>query len=303
MAGCVEVAISDGALLAGARLPSVRSLARHLRVHPNTVAAAYRDLGRLGLVRSVARSGVWVRRPGLGDPGIPAESGFRRFLAVQRAGGRSVAEVARGLRRWERAVSRRHLFFVEEEPELRSLVVAELRKALRDYRVHGMGLRAVLRRPAAIDGGIVLARPAPAARLEPALSPWTELLPVGVGLGRRERARILGLPTPSVVGVISASRIVRESVRHLAASRPGGGLGCVAASPDDARSRERAARISDLLLVDLECDLARWARRPRQTRLEVRLIEADALAAIARYLGARPRRSALGSATAQRLPP
>jgi len=42
------------------RLPSVRDLARRLKVHPNTVSAAYRDLAARGWVKRKAGAGVFV---------------------------------------------------------------------------------------------------------------------------------------------------------------------------------------------------------------------------------------------------
>ena len=52
------------------RLPSVRALARATGVHRNTVAAVYRDLERLGLVRCVRGAGTFV-----GGPRRPIGSG------------------------------------------------------------------------------------------------------------------------------------------------------------------------------------------------------------------------------------
>jgi DNA-binding transcriptional regulator YhcF (GntR family) len=52
------------------RLPSVRDLARRLKVHPNTVSAAYQDLTARGWVKRKAGSGVFVcdiKHPGKGD--------------------------------------------------------------------------------------------------------------------------------------------------------------------------------------------------------------------------------------------
>jgi len=42
------------------RLPSVRELARRIKVHPNTVSAAYQDLAARGWVKPKAGSGVFV---------------------------------------------------------------------------------------------------------------------------------------------------------------------------------------------------------------------------------------------------
>jgi GntR family transcriptional regulator len=50
------------------RLPSVRDLARRLKVHANTVSAAYQDLAARGWVQRKAGSGVFVRDLNQGGP-------------------------------------------------------------------------------------------------------------------------------------------------------------------------------------------------------------------------------------------
>jgi DNA-binding transcriptional MocR family regulator len=57
----VEGAIRSGALAPGDPLPSVRSLAASLSVSPTTVAAAYRELRRRGMVTGTGRGGTRVR--------------------------------------------------------------------------------------------------------------------------------------------------------------------------------------------------------------------------------------------------
>src|SRR5881296_2309224 len=70
----VETAIRQGRLAAGTPLPTVRDLARALRVSPTTVAAAYRTLRARGLVHAQGRRGTRVSpRPPLPiRPGAPA---------------------------------------------------------------------------------------------------------------------------------------------------------------------------------------------------------------------------------------
>jgi DNA-binding transcriptional regulator YhcF (GntR family) len=53
-------AIQRGQLSPHARLPTVRQLARDLNVAPATVASAYRELERDGLVYSAGRKGTFV---------------------------------------------------------------------------------------------------------------------------------------------------------------------------------------------------------------------------------------------------
>ena len=53
-------AITSGALKPGDRLPTIRQLAAEQVVNPNTVARAYRELERDGLVDSGPRRGTFV---------------------------------------------------------------------------------------------------------------------------------------------------------------------------------------------------------------------------------------------------
>ena len=56
----VRKAVASGALSAGEQLPSVRALAEHLVINPNTVARAYGDLAREGVVESQPGKGLFI---------------------------------------------------------------------------------------------------------------------------------------------------------------------------------------------------------------------------------------------------
>jgi GntR family transcriptional regulator len=58
----VRLAVATGKLGVGDQLPSVRALAEELVVNPNTVARAYADLGREGLIEARAGRGIFVTR-------------------------------------------------------------------------------------------------------------------------------------------------------------------------------------------------------------------------------------------------
>ena len=56
----VWMAVATGKLAVGDQLPSVRALAEELVVNPNTIAHAYADLTRDGLIESRAGRGVFI---------------------------------------------------------------------------------------------------------------------------------------------------------------------------------------------------------------------------------------------------
>jgi GntR family transcriptional regulator len=56
----VSVAVASGTLDAGTRMPSVRAVAETLIVNPNTVAKAYSDLVRDGVLATQPGRGIFV---------------------------------------------------------------------------------------------------------------------------------------------------------------------------------------------------------------------------------------------------
>ena len=56
----VRLGVTTGRLAVGDQLPSVRALAEELVVNPNTVARAYADLTREGLLEARAGRGVFI---------------------------------------------------------------------------------------------------------------------------------------------------------------------------------------------------------------------------------------------------
>jgi GntR family transcriptional regulator len=59
----ITLAIAQGALREGDRVPSVRALAMQLTVNPNTVAKAYAELSTLGVVEGKPGLGLFVSAP------------------------------------------------------------------------------------------------------------------------------------------------------------------------------------------------------------------------------------------------
>ncbi|MCX4471663.1 aminotransferase class I/II-fold pyridoxal phosphate-dependent enzyme [Micromonospora sp. NBC_01655] len=65
IAAAVSRLVSAGTLPSGARLPTVRDVARQLGISPTTVSEAWRSLARAGAIQTRGRSGTFVRTPAL----------------------------------------------------------------------------------------------------------------------------------------------------------------------------------------------------------------------------------------------
>jgi GntR family transcriptional regulator len=80
----VKHAIAAGALRQDDTLPPVRKLAAELRINPNTVARAYQNLERDGILRTVPGGGCYVNGQ---SPGLLKSEKLRRLkpLATQLA--------------------------------------------------------------------------------------------------------------------------------------------------------------------------------------------------------------------------
>ena len=71
-------AIAAGALKRDDALPPVRKLAAELRINPNTVARAYQNLERDGILRTVPGGGCYVNGQ---SPGLLKSEKLRRLQA------------------------------------------------------------------------------------------------------------------------------------------------------------------------------------------------------------------------------
>jgi GntR family transcriptional regulator len=92
------MAIADGRLEPGTKLPTVRGLAVELEINPNTVARAYNELEIRGIVSTQQGSGTFVRenQEGLSDEERREvlEKLVRDFLSTAASYGFSPDEVA-----------------------------------------------------------------------------------------------------------------------------------------------------------------------------------------------------------------
>ena len=75
----VRVAAASGSLQPGDALPTIRPLAEELRVNRNTIAKAYGELERQGVIETIAGKGCFIKA---GDS--PLRKDVRRRLVAER---------------------------------------------------------------------------------------------------------------------------------------------------------------------------------------------------------------------------
>lgn len=76
--------VESGALRAGERLPTIRSLAEALVINPNTVVRAYRELQHEGVVELRQGSGAYIGRSVVDRGRVMAKAGKLIGAAIER---------------------------------------------------------------------------------------------------------------------------------------------------------------------------------------------------------------------------
>ena len=122
------------------RLPSTRELARRYDIHANTVSAAYRELAKRGWVEFRKGSGVYVRArdDDALENGLALDQVISRFFRNLREEGYSLADIQAGIQRSLSTQRPDHYILLEPDPELRSILVAEVAAATK-AKVQGVG--------------------------------------------------------------------------------------------------------------------------------------------------------------------
>src|SRR5262245_20700342 len=114
------------------KLPSTRELAQRLRIHANTVSAAYRDLARRGWVDHRRGSGVFVRAlsiDSLKDGELDLGQLISTFVQLARARGHSLAEIKHALGSWLDSKTADRFLVIDPDQELRKILAAEVHAA------------------------------------------------------------------------------------------------------------------------------------------------------------------------------
>lgn len=198
------LAILSGDLRPGQRLPSTRDLARRLKLHPNTVSAAYTELERQGWGESRRGSGVYVRgrkRAQSLPAGVELDWLIADFFRTAREKGLPLRQIRARLRHWLALQPPDHFLVIEPDEELRRILVAEISAAVK-FPCAGAGFDAC-KQPEALAGAlpVVLLRKFDKVRdLLPAAS---ECLALQVRSVPGSLARWMPIPADALIVVAS----------------------------------------------------------------------------------------------------
>jgi GntR family transcriptional regulator len=272
----LELKILSGSLQHGQRLPSVRALARRLKVHHNTVSAAYQDLEAAGHVELRRGAGVFVRHEG---PSALADARgldemIRMALHEAFRKGYSGAQIRAAVERWLLAAPPDRLVVVDPCREMAELIVYELQQVLK-LAAQPAEPEDVARNPGLLSGALTLVLPYHLEKIR-RLAPHAPVEEVTLEISKDDEAAALALPAGSVVLIVSHSPTVLPFATAFAQSLRGDELLIEARVLSATREWKRLLRAADLVFADaLSMETVRKAR-PRRLR-ELRIISEAAL--------------------------
>ena len=197
----VQLAILSGDLRAGDRLPSTRELARRFAIHPNTVSAGYRELERDGWTELRRGSRVYVcdrRAPQTAEARVDVHIGefFRRAHEL----GLSTPALRRRMAEWVATPEPDHWLLVDSDPELRQILLFELRAATdRDVRDCSIGDC----NAEAFTGAIVCCRPSQERAVRAVVPAGVELVVLPITSANQWLVPWMPAPQGLLVAVVS----------------------------------------------------------------------------------------------------
>ncbi len=273
----LELKILSGDLKAGERLPSVRALARRLKIHPNTISAAYKDLEATGHVGLQRGAGVFVR------PGAPSaledarglDEMIRLALYAAFRRGYSGVEIRTAVHRWLDAAPPDRIVVIDPSVEMGELLVDEIRAAL-SVPATSCTLADAEKEPALLSGSLVLTLPYHAGNLA-RLNPAVTVEALALELAEADREVVRKLPEGAIVLVVSHSPRVLPFASVILKSLRGDEILVETRSLAAAKEWRRLIPAADLVFADtLAAPVVRRAR-PRKLR-ELRFVSSETLA-------------------------
>lgn len=212
----VQLAILGGDLRPGDRLPSTRELARRFAIHPNTISAGYRELERDGWTELRHGSGVYVcsrRTPETAEGRLDAYIG--EFFSRAHELGLSTPALRKRMAEWVAAPPPDHWLLVDPDPELRQILITELRAAtkheVRDCSIDDCSAETFAR-------AVVCCRPSKEAAIRAAVPAGIELVVLPITSANQWLVPWMPAPRGLLIAVVSHWREFLDKARTMLAA-------------------------------------------------------------------------------------
>jgi DNA-binding transcriptional regulator YhcF (GntR family) len=242
--------IATGQLKAGQALPSVRELARRLKIHHNTVSEAYQDLvartwlvGRRGRRVVVRSGGEAAQAQGKED----LDDLINTTIRAAREQGYSLQQLRERVRERLLVQPPDHFLVVEEEPGLRSVLAEEIRTSLR-WPAEGCSRQELVLNPGLAIGALAVVPEYAAADTASLVPKDRPAVSISFSTADEHLKRIRQLRDPSVIAVVSVSKAFLQAARGvLARDLEGRHTMCELLLPLD---RSGVLKTADLIFAD-----------------------------------------------------
>ena len=211
--------IAAGELKAGEPLPSVRGLARRLKIHHNTVSRAYQELVTRRLLVRQAGKRLIVRSPGdvleMGEVG-DLDDLITNTIRQAQENGYTLSQLRRRVEERLFAQPPDHILVTSTDFGLRQLFREELRQELR-HPVTPCDPGELCANPDLAMGALVVGAPGAIAQVAPTLPRTLQTIPVVVSPADEQVERIRALSKPSIVALVSISELLIQTERGFLA--------------------------------------------------------------------------------------
>jgi DNA-binding transcriptional regulator YhcF (GntR family) len=200
----------------GDLLPSVRELARRLKVHHNTVSEAYQDLVRRKWLERRRGSRLMVISRDRTSDAATLDDLINRTIATARENGYSLQELRQRVRERLLAQPPDHILVVEQDEGLRELMREELR-SVEKWVVDGCTREDIASTPGLAIGAMAVTAQHALRLVSPLFPKERPVVPVSYSPADEHLKVIRGLRNPSVIAVVSSSRLFLEVARSILA--------------------------------------------------------------------------------------
>jgi DNA-binding transcriptional regulator YhcF (GntR family) len=275
----------SGDLPRGSRLPPIRTWARKLRVHANTISAAYRELSASGHVVVRSGSGVFVeprpRRTAL-QPTVATK--LRAAVEEAVATGLGKEDILAAVARFAEPRDAEGILVVDPSSEMAAVYASEIKEAL-GVKVRTATLDELDANPRLAAGLVVAVLPYHVGRVEGVAS-LGRLVVFTLGLPKPETLIPAGI-TSGMILVVSESPLFLSFARVSLKSVLSDDFEIQTCPLENERLWRRFLEASDVILADaVSAPVLSRAGARQLTRLK--LLSADSMVSLKDALGAGP---------------